>query len=65
MRKRAEQSGTLADGLEQLCGGAVVLFEIERFGETDRKLDALSRIERRGIDHAQRLACSREILRIS
>ena len=65
MRRRAEQSRALANGLEKLRGGAVVLFEVEGFGEADRQLDSLSRIERRRIDHTQGFARGREIFRIS
>ena len=56
VRGRAEQRRALPNRLEELRRGAVSLFEVERLGEADRQLDALGRVERRRVDHAQRLA---------
>ncbi len=64
MRRRAEQRRALPDRLEELRRRPVSLLEVQRLGEADGQLHAFGRVERRRVDHAQRLARLREVARV-
>ena len=53
MRRGTEQRRALSYRLEQLRRRTILLFEVERLGETDRQLDALGGVERGRVDHSE------------